>query len=203
MFHRFSPWWRALSVVLLSLAALTWPSAAQARTTPQFLVVHQNALTTLSKHGVAYFATTLHVTPAKGTTHADVAIYPAVETRSELVPFLSGTGTTATPLSSTGSFALNCARRGAMTFDVSLYNNKLAAPKRSCDDVAPRLRLTCAGKGCDGVYPLRYVVNVNGTTLTKWSLLSVRTIRATSPLQVAYIGTLTTASLRNPKQSIN
>jgi len=203
MFHRFSPWWRALSVVLLSLAALTWPSAAQAGTTPQFLVVHQNALTTLSTQGIAHFSTTLHVTPAKGTTHADVSIYPAVKARSELAPFLSGTGTTATPVSSTGSFALNCARRGTVTFDVSLYNNKLDAPKRSCDHVAPRLRLTCAAKGCDGVYPLRYVVNVNGTSLTKWSLLSVRTLGATSPLQVAYVATLTTASLRNPKRSIN
>jgi len=203
MFHGFSPWWRALSVVLLSLAALTWPSAAQAGTTPQFLVVHQNALTTLSTRGVANFATTFHVTPAKGATHANVSIYPAITTRSELAPFLSGTGTTAAPLSSTGSFALNCARRGVMTFDVSLYNNKLDAPKRSCDGVAPQLRLTCAGKGCDGVYPLRYVVNVNGTALTKWSLLAVRSNRATFPLQVAYVATLTTASLRNPKQSIN
>jgi hypothetical protein len=203
MWHRFTPWWRALSVVLLSLAALTWPSAAQADTTPHFTVVHQNALTTLSTLGTTHFATTVHVTPAKGVTHADVSIYPAVTTRGALAPFLSGAGTTATALATTGTFALDCARHGNLTFDVTIETTHQGSPLRSCNGVEPRLDLTCAATGCDGVYPLRYTVTINDTTRSKWSLLSIRVKAPTIPLQVAYVQTLTTASLQNPLHSMS
>ena len=44
MFHRFSTWWRAHVVVLISLATVPWPSAAQAATTPSVDILHQDAV---------------------------------------------------------------------------------------------------------------------------------------------------------------
>jgi hypothetical protein len=202
MFHRFSSWWRALGVVLLSLAALTWPSAAQARTTPQFTVVHQNALATLSGQGMAHFSTTLRLEPAKGRSSADVTIYPKATTQAEITPFLSGDGTKAAPLSSTGTFDLDCLHHGLATFDVTIYTGRLKALKRSCDGAFASLRLDCAGATCDGVYPLRYLVDVAGTRSVKWSLLSIQRGATPLPLHVAFVQTLTTAAAKDPAQSL-
>jgi len=203
MIHRFSTWWRALSVVLLSLAAVTWPSAAQAGATPTFDVVHQNALTTLSAQGTTHFNTTFRLPSSNGKTSADVSIFPALTAPGELTPYLNGLGTSAAPLSSTGSFSLDCLKHGLATIDILLYTNQPSPTKRSCNEVAPRLHVTCASNGCAGVYPLRYSVNVDGSIVTKWSLLSVRTNTPTTALQVAYVETLMTAALRNPLHSLN
>jgi hypothetical protein len=201
MSHRFTTWWRALSVVLLSLATVTWPSAARAGATPQFTLVHQRALMTLSSKGTAYFSTTVRLSPTKATASADVTIYPSLVARSQLTPIVSGAGTSAKALSSTGEFDLRCLHNGLATFSVTIYRHA-STPKRTCSGVTPRLRLTCTGGLCDGVYPLRFVVKVNGTSLTKWSLLAVQTTSVAQPLDVALIETLTPSALKHPKRSL-
>jgi|GEM_PF-152662 len=203
MSHRFTTWWRALSVVLLSLATVTWPSAAWANTTPGFTVVHQNALATLSPRGVLHFATTVRLSPAKSKATASVTIFPALTTVSALSPIISGAGTTVPAMSSTGTFSLSCLKAGEATFSVSVYTKKLKNPLRSCHGEAARLHLTCTVKGCAGVYPLRYQLRVNGDTLTKWSLLAVKTRPVTTPLQVAIVETLNRTSLLHEKRSLS
>src|ERR1700678_308410 len=199
MTHRFTTWWRALSVVLLSLATVTWPSAAQADTTPQFVVVHQSAVASLSASGTANFGTTLAVTPAPASTSVIVPIYPVISARSEIAPIVDGVGPGGRPLSTTGSFKLSCLHDGSASFNVTLYTHSLKSPARSCNEVDPRLRLYCSSNGCGGVYPIRYAVSINGTTVTKWSLLAVQTTSVAKPLQVALVTPLTSRALRHPK----
>ncbi|MHB8379256.1 MAG: hypothetical protein ACYDB2_04960 [Acidimicrobiales bacterium] len=203
MSHRFTTWWRALSVVLLSLATVTWPSASWANTTPGFTVIDQNALATLSTRGTLHFATTVRLTPANAKASASVTIFPALSAVAGLSPVVSGAGVTGAAMSSTGTFALNCLQRGDATFSVSVYTKKLKSPLRSCHGDKARLHLTCATKGCAGVYPLRYRVDVNGATITKWSLLAVKTRPVTKPLQVALVETLNRSSLQNAQRSID
>jgi hypothetical protein len=81
MFHRFSTWWRALSVVLLGLATVTWPSAAQARTTTTFKVSHQGAWVALSPSGRARLRVTLDLPTAHDKAVAQISLYPRVVTR--------------------------------------------------------------------------------------------------------------------------
>ena len=203
MSHRFTTWWRALSVVLLSLATVTWPSASWANTTPHFTVVHQNALGTLSRRGTTHFATTVRLTPAKTSASANVTIYPALTTQSQFSPIVTDAGVTTAAISSTGTFALNCLQHGEATFSVSIYTSKLKSPLRSCHDVTPRLHLTCASSGCAGVYPLRFRLDVNGTTITKWSLLALKTTFITKPLQVALLESLSRVALQHPKRAMS
>ena len=47
-----------------------------------------------------------------------------------------------------------------------------------------RLRFTCAGASCDGVYPLRYQVTINGLAITTWSLLALKATTVEHPLRV-------------------
>jgi hypothetical protein len=165
-------------------------------------VVHENSLSTLSARGTTHFATTIRVTPAKSAASAVVTIYPALTSESEIGPIVTDTGVTTTAISSTGKFALNCFHHGEATFSVSVYTSRLKSPFRSCRGLTPRLHLACASTGCSGVYPLRYRVDVNGTTLTKWSLLAIKTSIVTKPLQVALIETLTRSAAQHPKTSI-
>jgi hypothetical protein len=105
-------------------------------------------------------------------------------------------------MSSTGTFALNCLQKGEATFSVSVYTKKLKTPLRSCHGVAARLHLACASTGCAGVYPLRYRLDVNGVTSTKWSLLAIKTAPITKPVQVVLVETLNRSSLQKESRSI-
>jgi hypothetical protein len=202
MTHRFTTWWRALSVVLLSLATVTWPTAAQADTTPRFVVVHQSAVASLSARGAGNFGTTLAFTPAPASTSVIVTIYPVISARSEIAPIVDGVGPGVRPLSTTGSFKLSCLHDGTASFNVTLYTQSVKSPSRSCNEVDPRLRLYCSSNGCGGVYPIRYAVSINGTTVTQWSLLAVQTTSVAKPLQVALVTPLTSRALRHPKRSM-
>ncbi len=202
MSHRFTTWWRALSVVLLGLATVTWPSAARADTTAHFDVVHQQVLTTLSSRGTTHFATTVRLSPANAMATAAVAVYPRLITRSELAPIIAGTGDGARPVSSTGPFALRCLRRGEASFNVTIATKGSPSPARSCDGVAPQLRLACRTQ-CAGVYPLRYSLSIDGVAEVKWSLLAVRSGSVLEPLQVVLIATLTRGALTDPPRSID
>ncbi len=201
MSHRFTTWGRALSVVLLSFATVTWPSAAHADTTPQFTLVHQNALTTLSSQGTSHFTTTVRLSPLSAPASADVTIYPSLVGRAQLAPIVNGAGTSAKPLSSTGEFTLRCLRHGLATFSVAIYT-RAPTSKRTCSGVRPRLHLSCPRARCDGVYPLRFVVTFAGTSLTKWSLLAVQTSSVAQPLGVALLETLSPSALAHPKRSL-
>ena len=100
MFHRFSTWWRALSVVLLGLATLTWPAAAQAQTTAGFSVVSQDAVANMSGSGNSSFSLDLAVT--RGTTNSvQLSLFPSIVYRSEVASLIQGNAISATPLSST------------------------------------------------------------------------------------------------------
>jgi hypothetical protein len=201
MSHRFTSWWRALSVVLLSLATLTWPSASWAASTVQFDIVHQNALTSLSSLGTSTFTTIVSMTPASSTATASVAIFPALVTRSQIEPIVEGTGIAGRPLSATGNFDLNCLRHGTATFGVTIFTDRLKSRPTSCNGVSPRLHLSCSGAACGGVYPLRYTLNVDGTKLTKWSLIAVQSATVAQRLNVNLIATVTPRSLVHSKKS--
>jgi hypothetical protein len=201
MSHRFTSWWRALSVVLLSLATLTWPSASWAESTPRFDVVHQNALTSLSSLGTSTFTTIVSVTPADATASASVAIFPAILTRGQIEPIVDGAGVTARPLSATGNFALKCVLHGDASFGVTLFTNRGAPRARSCDGIDPRLHLDCTGAACGGVYPLRYTLTIAGTKITKWSLLAVQSGSVVRPLKVNFIATLTQRSIQHSQRA--
>jgi hypothetical protein len=203
MSHRFTTWWRALSVVLLSLATVTWPSASWADTTPQFVIAHQTSVATLSTSGAARFGTTLTITPATATVSAIVTIYPVITARGEIAPVVDGTGPGVAAVATTGSFALTCLKGGHVSFNITLYTKSIPESPRSCARIAPRLKLYCSSLGCGGVYPIRYVVSVNGVQITKWSLLAVQAAAVAKPLQVSLVMPLTMRALQHPKRSIN
>ena len=143
MYHRFTTWWRALSVVLLSLATVTWPSAAQAGPTSTFVVVHQDAVAALSSQGTDRFSTTLRLANAS-RAHVSVTLYPALITQGALEAIVDGDGASTKPMSTTG-FDLNCERSDEATFSVTLHTHGLASPPRTCDGATPALRLICTG----------------------------------------------------------
>jgi hypothetical protein len=202
MFHRFSTWWRVLSVVLLCLATVTWPMAAQAGTTPSFKLLHQDAVAVLSSKGTAHFSLTLATTPEGATSHARVTIYPRVIDRSQLTPIIAGTGPTGKAMATTSSFALRCETHGSFTFTIDLFTSRTGSLRRSCFPVAPHLRLACNGQSCDGVYPLRIEVTTGSTSLVQWSLLTVQATQVEQPLRVSFIATMDPSSLEHAKRSI-
>jgi hypothetical protein len=203
MSHRLTTWWRVLSVVLLGLAMATWPSASWAAVTPSFSVLHQGAVASLSSSGTARFGTTIAVTPASSGAQMSVALYPVITARSELAPIVDGQGPGVGAIATTGTFDLKCLKDGEANFIVTLYTATLPSPPRSCDGATPRLRLACSANGCGGVYPIRYELSLGGTTLTKWSLLSVQSTSVDKPLQVTLVIPVTQRALRRPTHFID
>ncbi|MGC2485786.1 MAG: DUF6049 family protein [Acidimicrobiales bacterium] len=203
MSHRLTTWWRVLSVVLLGLAMVTWPSASWAAAPPSFSVLHQGAVAALSAKGTARFGTTISVSPAQSNAGISVNLYPVITARSEITPIVSGQGPGVGAIATTGPFPLKCLKNGEANFIVTLYTTTLRSPPRSCDGAAPRLQLTCSANGCGGVYPIRYALSVNGTTLTKWSLLSVQSNSVDKPLQVTLLVPFTQRALRRPTHFID
>ncbi len=202
MFRRISTWWRALSVVLLCLATVAWPTAAQAGTTPSFSLVHQETVATLSAKGTSHFTVVLGVHPLGSSSQARVTLYPRIIDRSQLAPIVSDVGTTARALVTTKSFALVCASHGSYTFTVDLYTHRSGSLRRTCYPTAPHMRLPCGGSGCNGVYPLRLEVTTNGVTTIKWSLLAIQSSRIVQPLHVDFIETMDPSAFEHVGRSI-
>jgi len=202
MSHRFSTWWRALGVVLLSLATVTWPSAAHAGTTPSFSVVRQDAVTRLSASGHARFGVTVQLGSSGATAVAQVSLYPRIFERSQLSPIIDGTGSTGAVTSTSGNFDLGCVSHARSTFTVSLYTSSPVRRSSHCQSRAVRLHLPCSGAACDGVYPLSFTVTQGGVTSTKWSLLAVQATNVAEPLHLALIGSLDPTSWRHPKRAV-
>ena len=121
MFHRFPTWWRALSVVLLCLATVTWPSAAQARTTSSFKVAHQGAWVTLSHAGRARLGVTLELHAPHENALAQLSLFPRIETRAQIIPLINGIGTHAPAVSTSATFSLDCAARRSISLTVALF----------------------------------------------------------------------------------
>ncbi|MHB2028857.1 MAG: hypothetical protein ACYCPT_08580 [Acidimicrobiales bacterium] len=199
MSHRLTTWWRALGVVLLSLATVTWPLAARADTTPDFIMVHQEALISMSAQGSSHFVTTLKLSARRA--NADVSIYPSLVTRSQLEAIVSGNGTSAPAIASTGVFALNCVHHGLTTFSIAIAIRTERPQTGPCGVTMPHLHVTCASNLCNGVYPLRYRVNVGGVEISKWSLLALQSTPIDNPIQVALIESLTSSALLHPRRS--
>jgi hypothetical protein len=200
MFHRFSTWWRALGVVLLCLATMAWPSAASAGTTPTFTLLHQDAVATISARGTSHFALTISTSTQGSAARARVTIYPRVIDRSQLAPIVAGTGTTQKSLGTTKSFALKCEVHGRYKFSVNLFSRRPQKLRRSCAP-APRLHLPCPALRCDGVYPVRIEVSARGVTVTKWSLLAVKSTAVEQPLRVDLVETMDPTSWLHAKRS--
>jgi hypothetical protein len=201
MFHRFSTWWRALSVVLLSLATVTWPSAAHAETTASFTLEHQNAVVQLSAQGIGRLDTTLHFTNPGTTITAQVSIYPRVIARSQLAPIISGAGETSSSLATTGNFSLTCLSHDRATFGVTISTAAARRGRSTCESRPARLHLLCNPGACDGVYPISYSLSTLNSTQTTWSLISVQSGVVARPLRVDIIEDIEPPALAHPVSS--
>src|ERR1700731_3045094 len=162
MFHRFSTWWRALSVVLLGLATFTWPSAARAQATTAFSVISQDAVAHMSSAGNSSFNIDISV-PVGTTNNVTLGLYSPVVYRSEVSAIVSGTGPNSSPIATTSVSSPSCASGTSFAFRVALFSATGSGPSALCGNQPLHLRLPCQSAACDGVYPLRIAVNVNGT----------------------------------------
>jgi hypothetical protein len=202
MFHRFPTWWRAISVVLLGLATVTWPSAAQAETTSSFKVSHQGAWVALSHDGRARLRVTLKLPKPHDKAVAQLSLFPRILTRSQITPIINGSGSGSPSVSTTALIDLNCATHRSISFTVGLFTRSPGPESAPCGSRAARLRLLCAGASCDGVYPLSYRLTINGTTTTKWSLIAVQATRVAQPLRLNWIETFDPSTLQHSDRAI-
>jgi hypothetical protein len=202
MFHRFPTWWRALSVVLLSLATVTWPSAAQAGTTTSFKVLHQDAWATLSSRGTARLRVTLELTAPHLKADVKISLFPRVVERSQLSPIIDGAGSSARAVASTARVVLDCATHRSVSLTIGLYTQKPGRQQSPCARRGPRMRLPCAGARCDGVYPMSYTVTVNGVATTEWSLIAVQATHVDQPIHLNWIETFEPLTLRHSARAI-
>ncbi len=186
MFHRFSTWWRALSVVLLGLATLTWPTAAQAQTTPAFSVVSQDAVADMSGLGVSGFALNLAITNGPASL-VQLALYPQIVYRSEITALVDGSGASTTALSTTAVTNPTCVTGSTLSLLISLFSAQGTGPSHQCGTQPLHLRLPCLTTACDGVYPLSIAVTINGVHYVKWSMVAVHVASVLHPLLVDFV----------------
>jgi hypothetical protein len=197
MFHRFSTWWRALCVVLLSLAAVTWPAAAHAESTPIFTLEHQGAVVLLSSQGSGRFNASFAFNVPSSAVTVQVSLYPRVIARSQLAPIISDAGETTASIATTGNFSLTCVSHEYATFSIALVTSADSTKKSNCENRRAQLRLKCVTTQCDGVYPVSYSVSTNDDTQTTWSLLSVQMGDVPRPLRVNLIADVQPPSLEH------
>ena len=202
MFHRLSTWWRALSVVLLSLATVTWPSAAQAAATPVFTLLHQDPVATLNAQGASHISLTLAIPPSADRASFQATIFPRIVQQSQINPVVTNVGPAEAPISSTKVLTLNCAKDQPTAFSLGIYTRHPGRLHSPCTTGAPQLRLPCRGAQCDGVYPLRLQVTSAGTVSNKWSLVAVQTTSVPQPLQVVLVETVGPSAIGESRQSI-
>ena len=193
MYHRFSTWWRALSVVLLGLATTTWPSATGAATSSNFAVLRESSAATISSSGTARFAVTLAFDQPERALTVAVALYPRLVMRSQIDPVITGAGVGGPASASTGSIRPDCTASRSATMIIGLFTQRAANARTRCGPL-PQLRLPCHGSACDGVYPIRFAVSEAGTTTVEWSLLAVQSATVVNPLRLDWITTLGTGT---------
>ena len=178
MFHRLSLGWRALGVVLVGLATLTWPSASSALPTPAFTLLHQDASTTLSVSGNAPFGLTFHAPAGALVT---VTLYPHLLDRGQITQLLGGSGVGDTPVSVATLRSPRCAPLSSLTVTLTL---RLKTEPR-CGH--PQLVLPCRSGTCDGVYPLRYTVRSGDHVATTWSMVALRSTPIHTPIHLVVL----------------
>jgi len=178
VFHRLSLWWRALGVVLLGLATLTWPSASSASTTPTITILHQDASVTLSSSGLAPFQVALRA--PKGAV-VNLALYPHLLDRGQITQLLSGGGVGDSPVSVTTLLSPQCAVTARQT--VTLTTTLHTEPR--CGHA--QLLLPCQFSSCDGVYPLRYTIRHGNRVATTWSMVALRSSTIRTPLRLVLL----------------
>jgi len=194
MFHRFSTWWRALGVVLLGLATVTWPSAALASTSPSssttLTLLAQTATATM--HGnVADLGVALSY--PRGTSSVTVTLYPALANRGQLAPLLAGHSDGDAPVAATTLYSTTCTPASRLVTVQLVPRGASATP--ACG--RPVLMLPCARSSCDGVFPLRYQSSSAAGTTSLWSLVAVHVSSVLQPLHVALLADVTPASTTN------
>jgi len=178
MFHRLSTWWRALGVVLLGLATVTWPSASWAAPSPSLTIIHQDATATLSATGVATAGLALGTTAPR----VSVAVYPALLDRTQLTVVERG-DESGTPLAIT-AVSTTCAHHPLELVFVTTTGRASPACGRAL------LHLPCTGSSCGGVYPLRYSAMVGAHLVTRWSLVVVQAGPILTPLRVVLVASI-------------
>jgi hypothetical protein len=193
MFHRFPTWWRALSVVLLGLATLTWPSAAQAQPTTVFSIISQDAVVNLTNSGSSAFAVDLSI-PQGTADSVSLSLYPQIAYRSEVSAIVNGTGTSSAAIATTTVSNPTCAARTTLALNVSLFNARGTGPSQHCGVAPVHLRLPCLGVACDGVYPLQIAVSVGGVRQTEWSMIAVHSTGVLLPLRVDFVAVVDTSA---------
>ncbi|HEY7931502.1 MAG TPA: DUF6049 family protein [Acidimicrobiales bacterium] len=201
MFHRISTWWRALVVAVLSLATLTWPTSVPAAGFANFRVVHQSAVTTLPRQGIGTLSVTLRLINTSSTANElSVTLYPALVERASLEAVVHGDGVASAPLD-TSTVPLGCVTKSVTTFAITVYTRHRVAPLGPCASTRPLLHLSCAASGCDGVYPLRFRVRLNGAWRTEWTLFAVERSPVVRPLHVALVATIKPRLVNHPAQA--
>jgi hypothetical protein len=184
MSHRFTTWWRALSVVLLSLATVTWPSASWADTTPQFVIAHQSPMATLSARRGRPFRNHPRHYPGHGRSqrHRD-HLSRHYRSRGEIAPIVDGTGPGVAARRHDGILRAHLSEGGRRLIQHHpLHHARCPVAAFLCAEYRPASNSPAPALGCGGVYPIRYVVSVNGTEITKWSLLAVQAAAVAKPL---------------------
>ncbi len=196
MAHRPRTWWRAIAgaVVVALGAPLGHGVIAGAAPSPTPALVHQQEVVTLGASGAASLAITVSADPSASLR---VTLFPPLITRGALEGVVAGHSPGVAAVASTPAIPLRCSRHGAASVAVTLTTTRRAAAP-TCDGARPRLRLTCAPGHCDGVYPLRLVLDQGVTRTVWWSLVTIRARSAVTPLSVALIETLTRADLAHP-----
>ncbi len=196
MAHRPRTWWRAIAgaVVVALGAPLGHGAIAGAAPSPTPSLVHQQEVVTLGASGAAPLDLTVS---ADASSTLRVTLFPLLITRGALEGVVAGHSPGVGAIASTPAIALRCARHGTATLAITLTTTRRAAAP-TCDGARPRLRLACAPGHCDGVYPLRLVLDQNDRRTVWWSLVTVRGRSALTPLSVALIETLTRAALVHP-----
>jgi hypothetical protein len=197
MFHQFSTWWRALSVVLLGLATLTWPSAAYAAATPSFSVISQDAVANMSAAGTSSFRLDLSV-PTVNVTDVTLALYSPLVYRSQVSSIDTGEGVTTPSIATTVVTNPTCQSGTTLDLTVSVFSANGTGTSHRCGDTPLHLRLPCAASACDGVYPLAIKVTVGDVAHVEWSLLALHVAPVTQPLKVNYVFVVDPSSWANP-----
>ena len=148
MSHRFSTWWRALSVVLLCLATVTWPSAAWADTTPpshRSPEPRGDLLSTMARRTLA--PRLAHDAGPPTTTAQRRPSIPALRTRGDRPIIDGGPGSAATgprPASFCPQLSADAARSASTSPST---RDRYRRRSTSCGGISPRLHLPCSSRG--------------------------------------------------------
>ena len=167
---------------------------AGAVASPTPALVHQQEVVTLNASGGATLGLTVTAIPSATLR---VTLFPPLITRGALEGVVAGHSPGVAAIASTPAVPLRCARHDSATLTLTLTTTRRAAVP-TCDGARPRLRLACAPGHCDGVYPLRLVLDQDATHTVWWSLVTIRSRSGVTPVSVALIETLSRVDLAHP-----